>query len=216
VFRLFPSPLPYDRTTANNGSSRLRLPTASAFLQNATAKFWWTSHQNFPYSLSLCDIQTMQILKSILYRLARFYLLIFFSTAASPITITQIESHFGGKVVQKFGDKLWLYPETTSTRIFVAMAYASQVTSLFDGRVIFSGYLQGFNGLSVQVQAPNGDILTYSCLSRVSTKKSADIRKGQPLGFSGGDGDKCGGHPGVSLYLLRNSIRINPLDHNLP
>ena len=158
----------------------------------------------------------MQILKSLLYFFTLFCSLIFFSAAASAITITQIETHFGGKVVQKFGDKLWLSPERKSSRFFIAMAYGFQVTSLFDGPVIFSGYLQGFNGLSVQVQAPNGDILTYSCLSRISTRKYMNIRKGQPLGFSGGDGDKCGGHPGISLYLLRNNSRRNPLELNLP
>ena len=158
----------------------------------------------------------MQALKQNISRIVLFVVLALSLTTASPITISQLESHFGGKIVQKFGDAIWLNPDKKSTRVFISMAYDSKVRSLFDGPIIRSGYRPEFSGLSVQVQMPNGDILTYGCLSRISASKDQRLRKGQLLGFSGGDGDKCGGSPGISLYLLRNGVRKDPMQLNFP
>lgn len=129
----------------------------------------------------------------------------------SPISVSQIEEHFRGKVIQKFDDPNYLDPRKRTTRIFINLPVGKNIRSLSRGRVVESGWLKGFNGLTVKIRTVNNLIVVYSCLSRINVSPGTDIWKNQILGTSGGGGDSCAPAPGVSLFLIKQNRRVNPL-----
>ena len=135
-----------------------------------------------------------------------------FYSSAAPLTKTQIERHFGGKIIQHFGDPNFTNPKIRTKRLFIALSVDSKVRSLGDGTVEHAGWLEGFpTGLSVKIKVSNERFLIYSCLYGLSVKAGQQVKFGQKIASSDGGGDTCAPAPGLAIFLLENGQFKDPL-----
>jgi murein DD-endopeptidase MepM/ murein hydrolase activator NlpD len=84
--------------------------------------------------------------------------------------------------------------------IDIAVSPGTAVRSAGDGVVAFAGRIAG--AFYVSVDHPDGIRTTYSWLETVSVRRGQDVRRGDPVGTSGG------GHPGVEPPHLHFGARL--------
>lgn len=140
------------------------------------------------------------------------FLACLFCSSAAPLNKPEIEKHFGGKIIQNFGDPNFTNPKIRTKRLFVALSVGTRIRSLTGGIVEHAGWLEGFpTGLSIKIRVKNELFLIYSCLSGISVKVGEHIQPGQILALSNGGGDTCAPAPGVGIFLIEKGEFKDPL-----
>lgn len=91
----------------------------------------------------------------------------------------------------------------------MAAVYAATVHAAASGTVTFAGETPGY-GKTVVVMHRFGFQTRYAHLTFVYTRKGAEVKKGDVIGFVGSTGISTGNH--LHYEVIKNQKRINPLN----
>ncbi len=86
--------------------------------------------------------------------------------------------------------------------------YGSDVYSIIDGVVTYAGWMGGYGKLVV-VTGKNGISTRYGHLSKISTRKGVEVKKGQKLGEVGSTGRSTGSH--LHFEVRQDDKPLNPM-----
>jgi len=82
------------------------------------------------------------------------------------------------------------------------------ILSAADGKVIFSGWMNGYGNV-IKIKHADGYVTLYAHQSRRKAKVGQRVKKGQVIGFVGSTGRSTGPHLHFGLY--KNGRPINPM-----
>ncbi len=94
--------------------------------------------------------------------------------------------------------------------IDIAAPIGTPVYASADGRVIFSGYKEGY-GLCIEISHENGIITRYAHLSRSLVSIGQKIKRGEIIGKVGSTGRSTGSH--LHYEVIVNGIPRNPMNY---
>ncbi len=94
--------------------------------------------------------------------------------------------------------------------IDISAPIGTPVYASADGRVIFSGYKEGY-GLCVEISHENGIITRYGHLSRILVSIGQKVKRGEIIGKVGSTGRSTGSH--LHYEVIVNGFPRNPLNY---
>ncbi len=125
----------------------------------------------------------------------------------APLAYKKITSKFAWRVNPVTGN-----PEH-HTGVDYAAAYGTPVKSIGYGKVIFTGWRNGY-GETVQVRHYDGYVSQYAHLSRFAKKitEGKAVKRGEIIGYVGSSGMSTGPH--LDLRVMKSGAYVNPLTLN--
>ena len=127
----------------------------------------------------------------------------------APLAYKKITSKFAWRVNPITGN-----PEH-HTGVDYAASYGTPVKSIGYGKVIFSGWRNGY-GETIQIRHHDGYISQYAHLSRFGKgiKEGKAVKRGDVIGYVGSSGMSTGPH--LDLRVMKSGAYVNPLTLNKP
>lgn len=118
--------------------------------------------------------------------------------------VTRISSPYGYRIHPIFGTR------KMHTGIDIAGPMGSSITSYDDGKVIFSGWQNGY-GNTVMVQHNDGKVTLYAHNSQNMVKVGQTVKKGQLIAKMGSTGNSTGSH--LHFEIRINGSHVNPMNY---
>jgi len=114
-----------------------------------------------------------------------------------------------GRIAQGFGD--YVHPKFRTRLphpgIDIEAPLGTPVAAIFDGEVVYSGWLSGY-GYTVIISHPGGVFSLASHLDRMEVKTGDAVSGGQKIGASGGDPTKD--YSGIYFELRQGKDAVDP------
>ena len=125
----------------------------------------------------------------------------------APLAYKRITSKFAWRINPITGN-----PEH-HTGVDYAAQYGTPVKSIGIGKVIFSGWRNGY-GETIQVRHHDGYVSQYAHLSRFGKEitEGKAVKRGEIIGYVGSSGMSTGPH--LDLRVMKSGVYVNPLTLN--
>jgi len=111
-----------------------------------------------------------------------------------------------GNIIKEFGANLNQLSKVTNKGIEINTPPGSQIEAVFDGEVIFSGYVKSRGQLAI-LDHLNGFVSVYANNSSLKVRKGDFVKQGDVIGISGTDSE---GRAIVYFELRKGGNPVNP------
>lgn len=140
--------------------------------------------------------------------------LVFNGTLPMPVNNATVTSEFGSRIHPVTGK------QSFHTGIDIAGAWHSNIISVANGKVVFTGVKEGY-GNCVEIEHKNDDgtsyYTLYAHLARIDALLEQEVQQGNVIGIQGGDPDKdpnpgysTGSHLHFEIRMSKNGDFKNP------